>query len=174
MKNTKKITLSAMMTALGVLIMSLGAVLEVMDLSACALASLFVAFVYIEIGSPFTWLVWICTSLLTFLFFPGSALWFEYLIVFGLYPILKGYIERLPRKIWWLVKIIFGNIVIVALIFGFNYITGAPLFATDKKIIVAGLYLLLNVCFVLYDIFLTVLVRYYMDKLHPRFKRFLK
>ena len=47
MRQTKKITLSAMLTALGTVLMVLGAFIDVIDLSVCALASLLVVFVYI-------------------------------------------------------------------------------------------------------------------------------
>ena len=52
MRQTKKLTLSAMIVALGTVSMVLGAVIEVFDLTAVALASALVAFVYIELGSP--------------------------------------------------------------------------------------------------------------------------
>ena len=174
MRKTKKTTLSAMIVALSVAVMALGAVFEVMDLSVCALASLFVAFVFIEVGSPYTFLVWICTSIITFIFFPASMVSLEYLLIFGIYPTLKGYIERLNRKLWWLLKLIYANAVILALIFLSKLITGLPFFETDSKLIIAGLYIVLNVAFVLYDIFLTVLIRFYMSRLRARFKKFLK
>ena len=174
MRQTKKFTLSALIVALSVVVMALGALFELFDLSVCALASLFVAFVYIEIGSPYTFAVWLCTSLIVFLFFPGSFVWLEYLALFGIYPILKGYIERLSPKIWWPVKLLFGNAVILLLIFGFKLITGMPFFEAESKLIIAGLYLILNVAFAMYDIFLSVLIRFYLTRLRARFKRFLK
>ena len=64
MKQTKKLTLSAMIVALGTVFMKLGSIIEVFDLTAAALASMLVAFVYVEIGSPYTWLVWLATSFL--------------------------------------------------------------------------------------------------------------
>ena len=51
MRTTKKITLCAMACALGTVIMLLGAVIETLDLTVCAMASLLVVFVYLEIGS---------------------------------------------------------------------------------------------------------------------------
>ena len=79
MRQTKKLTLSAAIVALGTLFMSLGAIFEVFDLSAVALAAVLVAFVYIELGSPYTWLVWLCTTLTTFLFYPSNrVMWFYY------------------------------------------------------------------------------------------------
>ena len=86
-----------MMCALSVVVLALGAVFEALDLTAAALASICIAFIYIEVGAPYTFISWLCTTLLSFLFFPQSLLWIEYLLLYGIYPILKGYIEKLPR-----------------------------------------------------------------------------
>ena len=181
MKNTKKLTLSAMIVALGTVFMVLGAVIEVFDLTAVALASVLVAFVYLELGSPYTWLVWICTTLTTFLLYQHSPMWFIYLVLFGIYPILKGYIEKLPRLFWWPIKIVFGNIAFVLMVYGIKLITGLPFIDADETVFgISGkaLYIvtwvMLNVAFVLYDFFIAVMVRYYLDKLRPKFKNILK
>jgi hypothetical protein len=57
MKQTKKLVISAMLVALGTVIMRVGAYLQIADLAACALASLFVVLAYIELHSPYTWLI---------------------------------------------------------------------------------------------------------------------
>ena len=77
-----------MMVALGTAIMLLGTVIEVFDLTVCAFASMLVVFIYLEIGSYYPWLVWICTSLATLLISPGTLVWAEYLLVFGIYPLI--------------------------------------------------------------------------------------
>lgn len=181
MKETKKLTISAMIVALGTVFMVLGAVIEVLDLSAVALASVLVAFVYIELGSPYTWLVWICTTLTTFLFYQHSPMWFIYFVLFGIYPILKGYIERLKRPLWLPIKLLFGNVAFLAMLFGIQLITGLPfvdpndsfLGITGKAVYILT-WVIFNVAFVLYDYFITVMVRFYMDKLRPKFKNILK
>ena len=61
-----------MATALGAALMSIGAVWEVVDMALAAVASFLVVIILIEVGSPYPWLVWITTSLITFLFFPGK------------------------------------------------------------------------------------------------------
>ena len=174
MRQTKKITLSAILVAMSVAMMALGAVFDVIDLSVCALASLIVVFVYLEIGSPYTWLVWICTSLITALIFPGSVLWVEYLLVFGVYPILKAYFERLPRVFWWPAKLVFFNLVVWALFLVVEFIFGLPFFEGDTFIWKAVLYGLMNVTFIVYDMFITVMVRVYYERFRKRFLRFLK
>ena len=174
MKSTKKLALSAILAALGTVFMVLGAVIEVMDLTVCALASLVVVFVYLEIGSPYTWIVWLVTSLATALMFPGSLIWVEYLLVFGIYPIIKAYIERLPRLIWWPIKLVFVNAIIWALFFIVEGLFGVPFFEGDTLPLKIATYALINIAFVAYDLFITVMVRLYFEKIRHRINRFLK
>ena len=174
MKETKKLTLSAILTALGVVIMLLGAVIEVLDLSVGAIASLIVVFVFVEIGKPYHWLVWICTSLLTALIYPGSALWVEYLLIFGIYPILKSYIEKLPRWSRWPVKLAYINAVVAFLAFAMEKLLGIPFFEDEGAWMRALFWILLNVAFVLYDFFLKVLLRAYFVKYRERILSMIK
>lgn len=175
MRQTKKITLSALLVALGVAFMALGAVIDVLDLSVCALTSLLVVFVYLEIGSPYTWLVWLCTSIITAIIFPGSILWVEYLLVFGIYPILKAYIERAPRALWWPIKLVFINAIVWAVFLVMEFIFGTSFFeGADNLLWKIAIYALINVAFVVYDMLITVMVRLYYEKFRKRFKRFLK
>ena len=174
MSQTKKITLSAMMVALSTAIMLLGAVVEVFDLSVCAIASLLVVFIYLEIGSYYPWLVWICTTLATALIYPGSAIWVEYALIFGLYPLIKAYIERMPRWSWLIVKLIYINVVIWGIFCVCEFLLGIPFFEEGGQILAIITYVLSNVAFVAYDFFIMVMVRFYFDKLRPRFKKFLK
>ena len=177
MSQTKKITLSAMMVALGTATMIIGAFLEVFDLTICALVSMLVVFAFIEIGSYYPWLVWICTSLAAGLLYPQSLMWAEYFLIFGIYPIIKAYIEKLPRWSWLIVKLAYVNAMIwgVAGICEFILHQTFPFFEeVDGEIFFVILYVLMNVAFIAFDLFITVMVRFYFIKLRPRFKKFLK
>ncbi len=180
MKDTKKLTLSAMIVAIGTLFMVLGAVIEVLDLTAVALASALMAFVYIEIGSPYTWGVWLATTALTFILYQHSVMWFVYLVLFGIYPIIKAYIERLPRPLWFPIKLLFGNAAFILMLLGVSFITGMPFIDTSEsflgisdKALYFVAFVLINLAFIAYDFFITVMVRYYLEKLRPRFSKFL-
>ena len=162
------------MVALSTAIMLLGAVIEVLDLSVCAIASLLVVFIYLEIGSYYPWLVWICTTLATALIYPGSAIWVEYALIFGLYPLIKAYIERLPRWSWLIVKLVYINAVIWGIFCVCELLLGIPFFDEGGTVIIVITYVLSNIAFVAYDFFIMVMVRFYFDKLRPRFKKFLK
>ena len=174
MRTTKKLTLSSVMTALGAVIIALGAMVEVLDLTVCALASLIVVFIYLEIGSPYTWLTWLATSLITFFIFPGKPIWLNYFLIFGIYPLLKAYIEKLPKAVWLLVKLAYANAVIWAMLFLMNLIFGISLFEKDILWLKIALYAVMNVAFVAYDLFITVSVRIYFVKIRPKIANMLK
>ena len=184
MRATKKLTLSAILVAMSVVVMVLGGVVPVLDLSMSAMASIIVAFAYIEIGSPYTWLIWLCTTVLSAVMFPGSLLWVSYLVAFGVYPIIKGYIERTPRGLWFLFKLLFANAAIWLMILGSELVLGLPLFNVSElgltltplltRVIEGVLYIVLNLVFFAYDLCITACVRFYMVKLRHRFQKFLR
>lgn len=162
-----------MATALGVAFMAIGAVWELFDMALAALASFLIVIIIIEVGWPFPWLVWISSSLITFLFFPGSTVWFMY-FVFGVFPILKYYIEKLKRPFWFPLKLVYVNLCIVGIIFVMELVFGTPFFATDLLIVKIALYVVLNGAFLAYDRLLTLLIRLYFGKYRQKFKHLFK
>lgn len=179
MRETKKITLSAAAVALGAVFMLLGVAFPTLDLTVAALSSLLVVMVFVELGSPYVYLVWLCTSLLGFIFFQGSAVWLEYLLVFGAYPILKAYIEKLPRIFWIPLRLVYANAVLFLLYFLLKLL-GMPLDSSESFFGLTGgaLYALLiavfNIAFFAYDMLITVALRIYLFKYRERFKKIFK
>ena len=174
MSQTKKLTLSAIMVALGAAVMAVGALFEVMDLTTCCFASLLIMFIYIEIGSPYTWLAWLATSLAVLLIAPAKLVWAEYLFIFGIYPILKAYIERLRRPLWLPIKAAFFAVVICGAYLVCELLLGIPFFEVESTVLKIGTSVLIAVCAAAYDMFLTVLVRFYIFKIRPRIKNLLR
>ena len=180
MRKTKKLTVGAMMIAMGVLFMTLGYFVEALDLTVAAMLSAVIAFMVIEVGSPYTYMVWLGTSLLGALLFTGSFVWLTYFLIFGIYPILKYYIEKLPRIAQYALKLLFFNLALIALIFLSELIIGLPFFTVGDKfgeyenIVKAALYIGFNIAFVLYDICLNVMIRVYYLRFRAKFSRLLK
>ena len=172
-----------MTVALGVVFLAIGSLLSVLDLSSAVLASLLVSFIYLELGSPYTWLVWLATALLSFIMFPGSFAWLTYLSVFGIFPIMKGYIERLPRIFWMPLKLVFFNAMFTLIVLFSEVLIGQSVFGdftgiSEHQMVIYGLYvgiwLLFNLGFILYDRMIVVLVVWYEQKLRPRLANLLK
>ena len=72
-KQTKYLTVSAMLAALGVVLLSLGAMVEVLDISVAVLASLLTVYAVIEMGGAYPWLIWLVTSVLSLLLLPQKT-----------------------------------------------------------------------------------------------------
>lgn len=186
MKSTKKLALSAIMAAMSVVFISLGELTGVAELAIAAFCSLIVVFIHAEVGSPYQYLLWITVSALMALLFFGGFRWITYFLIFGIYPIIRHYITRLPIFLGWVAKLVYFNIALIILIFVSELITGVPLFSLGdiniegesreliENMIKLGLYLLCNAAFVIYDIFLKVMIRFYFERLRARFVRFLK
>ena len=182
-QKTRKLTLSSVICALGVVLLSIGSLVQTVDLSAAALASIMCIFAVIELGGAYPWALFVVTGLLSVILTPyGMAGWF-YLAFFGYYPMVKDKVERLPKLWAWVLKILVLNIAlflcVVILYFLFFASTGGGL--TDAFVKIFGesdlgelfavaMVLAVNVVFVVYDVALTMIISTYINRLRHRFK----
>ena len=174
MKLTKKITISAMAVAISAAMLSLGALVEVLDMAVASLMSLLVVFVFIEIGSPFVWFVWLGTSLITCLIPNGLLVGLEYFAVFGIYPILKSYFERAPRALRWSIKIAYINLFILAALILSEFVSFISFFDIERWYFKLALAVGLNLVFVIYDVYLTRMIKFYYAVVRKKIMKFLK
>ncbi len=183
MRQTKKITLSAACIALGVVFMALGYFVEVLDLTVSALISCIMAFVFIEIGDKYAFGVWLATSLLGAVFFTASLVWVTYFLVFGIYPILKAYIERLKRPLWTPIKLAVFLVSALLVLLVSEFILGIPFFSDDMSIPIfsgnttvlkVAIFVALIGAMYLYDIFMTAMIRFYFASFRRRIQTLLK
>ena len=179
-QKTKKMTISALMAAMGVALLFIGALIETLDLSMAALASFFCIFAVIEMGGAYPWLIYSVTGVLSIILMPYSMGGWFYILFFGYYPILKEKIEKLKMPIAWLIKIALLNVALVICItlasivfYGGNMLeTLFTMFGAEGwgMYAVIGICVLVNIVFVIYDIALTRLITFYFVKLRHRFK----
>ena len=164
---TKKLAISAVMSALGVVIMYIGAVVSVLDLTMVAMASLIIFFAVIELQGPYPWLVYSVTAILGILLLPCKECATMYLLFGGLYPIFKEMFERLHPIVCWILKFSFFNTSLLLIITIVVYILHVP----DTELSFGWLIFLCgNGVFLLYDIATTKLVTLYMVKLRKLLK----
>lgn len=183
-EKTKKLTLGALLAAMGTVLLLLGALIETLDLTMAALASFFCIFAVIELGGAYPWLIYAVTSILSVVLMPqGMGGWF-YLLFFGYYPIIKEKTERLKKPISVILKILIFNGALISgvaisyfLFFaqreGVNALDAVILFFGGEgagKIMAAFMYLLSNVVFLLYDLAVTRMISFYFIKLRHRLK----
>ncbi len=156
-----------MLCALGVVILYLGSVIEVLDLTTVALASLLVFFAVLELGTPFQYLIYLVTSVLSLLLLPSKFGPAVYFLFGGIYPVLKAYLERLPRLLSWALKLVYFNGIMTLLVAASLW-----LFHVDDPDVGfnLGFYGLGNVTFLLFDVATTRLVTVYLFKLKKRLR----
>lgn len=186
-QKTKMLTASALLSALGVALMFLGAMIETLDLSMAAMASFFCLFAVLEIRGIYPWLIFAVTGILTIILMPYSMVGWFYLLFFGFYPIFKDKVERLKKPISWILKILAFNFALILgtvvafylfvgdvegknLIDAFGYVFGVEKLGS---LVAIGVYLLANITFVVYDIALTRLIILYYFRIRKKLK-FLK
>ena len=169
--NARRVTLCAMFCALGVVLMYLGSIIEVLDLSTAVLASLLGVIVVIEYGGPWPWAVWGVTGVLSLILLPNKLPGVMYVLFFGFYPLVKEKIESLPKKgVQWVLKMTVFNVALAILLVLMNTVLLTEEVAKaiwELQVIAA---LLANVVFVVYDIAMTRLISLYLFKLRRRFR----
>ncbi|MBE6533367.1 MAG: hypothetical protein E7678_00125 [Ruminococcaceae bacterium] len=174
-KNTsssiKQLTFSAMLAALGVIFLGIGALLEVLDISMAVIASFCVIIAVIEYGKGTPWMVYGAISILSFLLIPNKLPAIFFALFFGFYPIIKEKLERKNKVICWVLKEIIFNVclAIIMLLYFLLFFQGFAIAIPLPWLIVAAV-LLCEAIFVLYDIALTRIITFYVIKLRHRFK----
>ena len=164
---TKKLATAAMLCALGVVFLYLGAVVTVLDLTMVALVSFFVFFAVIEMGHPFPLLIYAVTGILSVLILPDKFGAMTYLLFGGVYPIVKAVFERLHPLLSWILKLSFFNTVLSLLIVVTLFVLKVEDSDLGFNVVV---YAISNLTFLLYDVMTTQVITLYLVKLRKRLR----
>lgn len=159
MKNTKKLTFSAVLSALAVAVMYIGTALEVLDLSTAAIASICVMVILTELGMKYAFLTYATIGVLSLLLLPMKTAAIMFIGFLGFYPMAKLVFERRFRGILCLVlKIALLNVCTFAMLLVVRYVMTEALWFEIMVLFLA------NIVFVIYDYALTTLLRAYVFK----------
>ena len=170
-KKTKYLVVSAMLSALGVVIMMLGSVIEVLDLSTAVIASLLCIWAVIEIGGAYPWLIWSVTSVLSFLLLPQKTPVVFYALFAGYYPMLKEKLERKFAPVIALpIKLVIFHAALLLMYSALRLFIPSALDDLVGLWITVGVYLLSIVAFLVYDYALTKLISGYVFRWRKYFK----
>lgn len=157
-----------MLSALGVILLALGSLVQVLDLTMAVLASILVIFAVIELGGKYPYLIYAVTAVLSVLLVPSKSAAMVYLCFAGYYPILKAVLERHLPPLWcWVVKLLVFNAGLALSLF---LMLKVFLTFTVPAAWYYALIPLLSVVFVLYDVALTRLITLYLTKWQQRFR----
>ncbi len=164
----RKLTVCAMLAALGVVLLYLGSMIEVADLSMAVLASLLCVFAVIEYGGSAPWLVFGVTGILSLILIPQKTPAVFYLLFFGYYPILKEKLEKRPKVVAWVLKEVIFNVALVLILLLSHFLLTAS--GTTPILLYVAFAALSEILFPVYDIALTRLISLYLYRLRKRFR----
>jgi hypothetical protein len=164
--NTKKMAVSAILSAASVAIMYIGC-LTPLDYTAIAMTSMAIVFAVIELNGKYPLLIYTVTSILSLLILPNKTSALFYTLFFGFYPMFKAMFERRHYVIAWILKFSLFNTCLLLLITVTVYILHLADTGLGMQITVI---LFGNFTFLLYDIAFSQLVTLYLVKLRKKLK----
>lgn len=154
-----------MLAALSAVVLFLGTMTGVMDLTGICVASAFTAVAVVELGGAYPWLIWGVVSVISFILLPDKSIAAAYALFGGIYPMLKLYFERLGRIAEWAAKLCYGGLVLGVLYVLSRFVFGIP---QETGWLMIGLGVGYAVFFVVYDYALSVAMTMYMRRLRPK------
>lgn len=171
MKRAKRLALCSLFCALSVVILYLGSLIGVLDLSACALTCFLGVILVIEYGGFWPWLVYIATGVLALLLLPDKSCVLLYVTLAGAYPMVKQMLEKthLPGALVWVLKLLIFNVALAVVELVSFFVLNIEVEGIWLEV---ALFVMGNVAFVLLDIVLTRFIVIYYRRLRPRLRFF--
>ena len=164
----KRLTVCAMLTALGVIFLGVGALVEVLDITMSVFASICVIIAIVEYGKSAPWMVYASISVLSLLLLPNKFPAALFALFAGFYPILKEKLERKNKVIRWVLKEIIFNVclAIIMLLYFFLFFKGT----IQVPWMIAAAVILSELVFILYDKAISKIIRIYVMEIRHRLK----
>ncbi len=157
----KKLALSAILCGLSVVILAVGCMFDMVDLVACSVATVIIAFARIELHGKYPYLIYAASAVLAFILFPGATASLYYAAFMGYYPVLKGILEKRPGILCLVLKFVFFNLALtlIALCAKFLFLSAQ---AETSPALIAAIFILANIFFAVFDFALTVFCNAYI------------
>lgn len=161
----KRAAVCGILCAMCVVLLYLGSI-TVFDMSVIVFCAIITMIVRIEFsGSAYPWLYAAVTGTLALLLLPSKLLAVEYILIGGIYPIVKAAFEKLHPVFAWILKISFIDLMFLLEILVFRFI----FVAEEARVDLTVPTLLLGIVFaVLYDIALTMVISVYILKIRKK------
>jgi hypothetical protein len=160
---SKKLSLSGIMLALVTVALFAATTLPTSRLSLYSLSSFLVSIIIIEFGVKSGWIFFIASSILTLIIIPDKLGLLPYVFFFGIYGIVKFYIEKLNNLIIeYFVKIVFFNICMLSGLFLIKEFLFSNI---EIKFPIWAIIVAFEIVFIIYDYVYTLFIHYYNEKL---------
>ena len=119
---THRMVTCAILCALSTVALAIGTILEIIDLTAAAMAAVIVLLIYLCYGARYALLSYAVTGALGVMLLPQSLAVWSYIGLMGYYPVIKSRLDRLPRILAWLVKLLLFCVVMSLCLVVFHFL----------------------------------------------------
>lgn len=163
--NTKKIAAAGVLLALSIATLFAAASIPGIELTLFTLSSVYVVLMVIEFGTGGGWLFYFGSVMASFVLVPNKVALIPYTLFFGLYAIIKYYIEnfkKLSQPIEIVLKLVFGNVMMVIgfMLFGEAFTGAINMPKLAFPLLLAGV----QVFLLAYDYILTLIIGFYVKR----------
>lgn len=171
-----RVALGGIVSALCLTAMFFAGIMPALYLVLPMIAGVLMMIIAVEVSTGWAWLTYIAVGLLSlFITFDKEAA-LIFIMLFGHYPILKFYIDRIQVRFFRkIIKFLIFNVCILMYFFVTVYIFGLDQMLEEfDEIGRYGAYIMLGLCniiFAMYDMNLNVCHNIYKNKIMPKFRR---
>ena len=164
-----KVALGGIVSALCLVTMFLAGILPALYLLLPMIAGVLLMIIAAEVSTGWALLTYVSVSLLSlFVTFDKEAA-LVFIMVFGHYPIIRPYLQKLRFKPMILAaKLVIFNVCAIAYFYVTVYIFGLDEFGKYGAIVMLGM---ANAVFLLYDVNLSMIYKFYLKRLLPKFRK---
>ena len=162
-----KVAVGGVFSAIALVLMMLTGVFPFGTYAFPVIAGVMLIVIYLEFGFKWSMLVYGVISIMSVLFVSDKEAALFFLLLFGYYPVVKSFIERIKSKIvQYIIKLAIFNAAAVSVYFLMLFVFGMPadsfeLFGVNIPLIflIVG-----NFVFLIYDLAINVVVAQYLQK----------
>lgn len=162
-----KVAVGGVFSAIALVLMMLTGVFPFGTYAFPVIAGVMLIVIYLEFGFRWSMLVYGVISIMSVLFVSDKEAALFFLLLFGYYPVVKSFIERIKSKIvQYIIKLAIFNAAAASVYFLMLFVFGMPadsfeLFGVNIPLIflIVG-----NFVFLIYDLAINVVVAQYLQK----------
>ncbi len=174
MKNTTKITVSGVISALAVMLM-LGTNIPIMLYTVPALTGILFLIPAVELSPKWGFLCFGITAILSVILPTEREALIMFIGLLGYYPTVKLLIERLQSRILGIIiKFITFNVSVTGCFFVTSQLLGINIFKNEKfsmTVMVVAVYVIGNIAFAVFDFALTRILNIYFIKFRKNVRK---
>ena len=162
--NAKPIAICGILAALCVVLLYIGS-LTVFDLTAVVVCALITMVVVVELGNKYAWIMVCAAGVLSLVLVPVKLSALMYILIGGIYPIVKAWFEQFRNLFAWPLKLsAMGTMLLVLTV------VSEVFYTAEETYFILGFWpILIGLVFlVVYDLALTGCITVYIVKLRNR------